>query len=273
MESIRTITLAAAVALSPVLAGTAAAQSKSTPTAGDAWAWRGTLYGWFPNVNATANLGLPGGGQVAIDAGPDDYLSKLQFALMGTLEARKGPWSIFGDVVIFDFGNVSSNATSISGPGGPVPLPPGTALSTDFKGFVGEVAAGYSVLQTPTANLDIVGGVRYLRLKAGLDFTFGAVPPGVPPQGSVESSKDFWDGVVGVRGKADFADKWFASYYADVGTGSSSFTWQAFAGVGYRFKWVDALVGYRHLQYNFSSDRPVSDLRLSGPLLGVGLSF
>ena len=55
------------------------------------------------------------------------------------------------------------------------------------------------------------------------------------------------------------------SYYADAGTGSLNFTWQAFAGIGYRFKHFDALVGWRHLAYRFDGDRPVSDLTLSGP--------
>jgi len=96
----------------------------------------------------------------------------------------------------------------------------------------------------------------------------------VPPAGSVERTKDVWDGVIGVRGKADFAEKWFVSYYADVGAGSSSTTWQLFAGVGYHFtKSFDALLGYRYLGYRFRHDNPVSDLALSGPLLGVGFKF
>jgi hypothetical protein len=38
------------------------------------------------------------------------------------------------------------------------------------------------------------------------------------------------------------------AYYTDIGAGQSDFTWQAFAGVGYRFAWGDALTGCRHLK-------------------------
>jgi len=138
---------------------------------------------------------------------------------MGGLEARKGPWSIIFDAVYFDFGNARSNVTALSGPIGPVPLPASANLSGDFRGFVGALEGGYSLIRTPEANFDLVGGLRYLRVKAGLDFQFNGAPPGVPPAGSVERTKDVWDGVIGVRGRADFAEKWFVSYYADVGAG------------------------------------------------------
>jgi hypothetical protein len=59
-------------------------------------------------------------------------------------------------------------------------------------------------VQSPTSVVDLVGGVRYLRVKAGLDWALnwsqGAAPPGVPSAGHVERTRDFWDGVVGVRG-------------------------------------------------------------------------
>ena len=53
----------------------------------------------------------------------------------------------------------------------------------------------------------------------------------------------------------------------------SRFTWQAFAGVGYRYSWGDVILGYRHLAYDFHSEKPISDLKLSGPILSVGFTF
>jgi hypothetical protein len=44
--------------------------------------------------------------------------------------------------------------------------------------------------------------------------------------------------------------------------GSSSLTWQALAGVGYSFKWGDAL-----------GDKPVQSLLLSGPAFGASFVF
>ena len=62
-------------------------------------------------------------------------------------------------------------------------------------------------------------------------------------------------------------------YYADVGTGESQFTLQAFSGIGYHFSWGDAMLGYRYLTYDFSNDRPVSRLTFSGPIVGIGFNF
>jgi len=35
----------------------------------------------------------------------------------------------------------------------------------------------------------------------------------------------------------------------------------------------NVLLGYRHLAYDSRDRRPVSDLALSGPLLGLGFNF
>lgn len=273
MTKLRFTALAAAAAVSTALAGTAAAQTGTEATLADAWAWRATLYAWFPTVHASAQFPVPGGGTIDVDVNPDKYLTNLQFAFMGTLEARKGPWSFVGDAIYLDFGKSNSNLTAISGPGGMLPLPAAANVDLDLKGFAGALLAGYALAQTPGGNLDLVGGARYLTLKATLAWSFTDAPPGIPPQGSRERSKDFWDGVVGLRGKSELGDSWFLSYYADIGAGSSQSTWQAFAGVGYHFKWGDALIGYRHLAYNLKNDNPVSDLAFGGPLIGVGFNF
>jgi len=76
-----------------------------------------------------------------------------------------------------------------------------------------------------------------------------------------------------VRGAAELENKWFVPYHVDVGAGNSRFTWQAFAGVGYHFEWGDAMIGYRHLAYDFKGDQPVSTMAFSGPIVGVGFRF
>jgi len=48
---------------------------------------------------------------------------------------------------------------------------------------------------------------------------------------------------------------WAISYYLDVGTGSSKLTWQAMAGIEYRFHWGNAQLSYRYLYYNMREDQ------------------
>jgi hypothetical protein len=272
MKPLQRTALVAAVSLAFALP--AAAQVSPPMKSSDEWAWRATLYGWLPNVKSTAHFPVDGGNSINVDTDPGSYLRNLEFVFMGTLEARKGPWSFVGDAIYLSFGKADSRLTQISGPGGIVlPLPTATNVDVDLKGFTGTLEAGYALIQQPTANLDLVAGARYLTLKTTLTWTFTGAPPNFPPGGSRERRADFWDGVVGVRGKSALDDAWFLSYYADVGAGSSQRTWQAFGGVGYRFKWGDALIGYRYLAYNFKSDAPVSDLAFGGPLVGVAFNF
>ena len=82
-----------------------------------------------------------------------------------------------------------------------------------------------------------------------------------------------WDGVIGVKGGVNITPKWYLPYYLDVGTGQSDLTWQALGGIGYRFKWVDLVLAYRHIQWDFNSDSAFKDMSFSGPALGGVFKF
>jgi len=266
--------LACAVAL-PLLvaAGGVAAQSADAAPSGDAWQWRAAIYGWFPGLDARSNVQTPAGSRVDVDIGPDRYLSSLEFAFMGTLEARKGPWSFVVDAIDINFGKSRSHVTSVATPAGDMPLPASANVKADLKGFAGALEVGHALVQTPGSRVDLVGGARYLRIRTRVDVELEGLPPGVPSTVSVERNKTLWDGVVGLRGRADIANGWFVPYYVDAGAGSSRFTYQAFAGIGRHFAWGDAMVGYRHLGYQLPHDNPVSRMTLSGPIAGAAFDF
>ncbi len=271
MKQAQRITLAAGAGLTLLLALPVSAQTGAAPS--DGWAWRASLNAWLPSVHSSTQFDLPSGGNISGTTDPGGYLSKLKFAFMGTLEARRGQWSFLADGVYVDFGNLRSNVRSISGPGGIVTVPIDAGTTSDLKGFIGTFEGGYAVLQSPGARADVVAGVRYARLKTKLDWQLSGPTGGLATSGGVESTKDFVDGVVGVRGNASLGGNWDVRYYLDGGAGSSRFTWQAFAGVGYRYSWGDVILGYRHLAYDFHSEKPISDLKLSGPILSVGFTF
>lgn len=90
--------------------------AQTAPATSDAWKWRMTLFGWFPSVHTSTQHGLPDGGSISAEVDPSGYLSNLQFGFMGTLEARKGPWSVIGDALYLDMGDLKSTVRSISGP-------------------------------------------------------------------------------------------------------------------------------------------------------------
>jgi hypothetical protein len=129
------------------ISGAATAQTSMS----DAWRWRATLYGWLPSVHSTSDLNIGGGESINTDTNPSGYLSNLKFTVMGTLEARKGPWSFLGDAIYLNFGDLKSNLRSIKEPGGIIVVPVTANVRTDLKGFAGALEGGYSLIMTPTA--------------------------------------------------------------------------------------------------------------------------
>jgi hypothetical protein len=92
-------------------------------------------------------------------------------------------------------------------------------------------------------------------------------------QAKVSDSENLWDGIVGIRGQFNLNDNWYVPYYADIGAGQSDRTWQVLAGIGYKFRWGDVLLAYRHLEYDFDSGFLLKDLSVSGPALGARFHF
>ena len=82
-----------------------------------------------------------------------------------------------------------------------------------------------------------------------------------------------WDAVISVEGRFGLTDKWYLPYYLDVGTGRSNMTWQAYGGVGYGFGKVDAVVAYRHIEWEFDDGPVFDDLNFDGPFAGIQFRF
>jgi hypothetical protein len=135
-------------------------------------------------------------------------------------------------------------------------------------------------MQTRNVTLDVLGGFRYLGIEARTDWqlTGTVTGPGggqtFPASGSISKRADLWDAIIGVRGRVRLGEsQWFVPYHLDLGTGSSSITWQGLLGISYAFGWGDATLGYRHLYYDQSGDKLVQNFRFSGPTLGASFRF
>lgn len=238
------------------------------------WHYSLTPYAWFPNIHQTLQYSTPlgGGKTVDVEVKPDSYLSNLDFALMGTFEARKGEWAVAMDLIYNDFSNQDSKIRNVQGPGGNLSLPIDTSLNVDIKALIWEGIGSYTVARSTTGTLDIFGGVRYLGLKTSTDLSFSGPEGIIGRSGSQSDRLNVWDGIVGVRGEVKIGDSgdWFLPYYLDIGAGShSNWTWQGWTGVGYRFDWGDVVLAYRNLYYSTDEDKVVEDLRMAGPALGA----
>jgi hypothetical protein len=259
----------AGLVLALLVTGTAAAKE---PAPGE-WHWRATVYGWFPSIKSSSTSFDTGGGNtIGTETDPDGYLKHLEFAFMGAIEARQGRWSAIGDAIYLNFGNAQTRVKTISGPAGLVSIPAQANVTWDLEGAVITLAAGYSLSQSADP-ADVIVGLRRASLKPSLSWSFGGPVATVAQQGSAELSESFTDAIVGLRGRAGVGSNWFVPYHVDIGTGSTRFTWQALAGIGYRFDWGDATAIYRHLSYDFKDDSPISDIRFSGPAIGLSFTF
>jgi hypothetical protein len=245
-----------ATALLIIGAGPAAAADGKSP---DQWEFGVEVYLWGASIGGTTSTNS------GLEVSFGDLLKDLEMGFMGAVGAKKGKWLLLGDVVYLDVEQKESKTYNVANM--PVPV----SSKVELKGGVITLAGGYAVMQTEAHTLNLLVGARYLDLDTDLSFNVG----GIPEERS--GSGDAWDAIIGVKGQADFAEKWYLSYYLDVGTGDTDFTWQGSAAVGYQFKPVDVVVGYRYLAWDFDDGDPLakalSDLEFHGPFAGVKWVF
>jgi len=248
-------------------------------------------YLWVPSVDGKINYGPPqtGGGSANVSVDASTLLDNLAFAFMINGEAQKGRWLVATDLIYLDLSSADSSVQSVDLNPGPGRVNVSTSqlnagTSTDLTGWVWTLVGGYAAIQDPRVSLDVIGGLRLLYLKATTDWNLTATVTGTGPggatatfarAGSSEKSDSIWAGIVGAKGRVKLGEgNWFANYYADVGGGSSTFTWQGVAGVGYAFRWGEIIFDYRYLYYSQSAgDKLIDNISFRGFALGANFRF
>ncbi len=240
--------LAMTVCLLAVAVPVSAADSRSA----DEWKFDAAIYMWGASMDIT-----PDGGD-SIHISFNDILDNLDMTFMGMLNARKGKLSMFTDVIYMNLSDDVTGSAKILNQNIQ------TDINIGMKAWIVTAAGGYNLVDNGKYSLDLLGGARYINVDVPLKFR--RLGRKTTPSG------DLWDGIVGVRGKVNLADKWYLNYYADGGTGDSSSTWQGLAGLNYQFDKFEAGFGYRYLTWNMN-DRDLEDLTVKGPYAGVRFLF
>ena len=213
--------------------------------ADNGWQFAIAPYLWGAGISGQTQRGLP------IDVPIGDIVDNLESALMVSFEARKNKWMVLADYLYLD--------VAASKQVGPLPI------DMNLEGTVFHLAGGYNLYQEKSS-LDLIFGARNLDLDLGLSITGTSV--------SESRSGNNLDAIIGVKGQLSFSKRWYLPYYVDVGTGDSDLTWQATAGVSFRAaKWVDLALVYRHLEWEFKSDKLLQDISFSGPAFGAIFRF
>jgi hypothetical protein len=254
------------------------------------------LYAWMPSLDGSTTIK---GRTVDIDATFIDLLHrkipKELFGLMGAFEARKGPTSIWTDLVYMKVGASDSGARARSvhpNIGGTL----AAAVSVQFEVFIAEAALAYELFHwrgtapgTGTS-IDVYGGGRLwwqnaeasLALTAGLNVGDLAVSGG---RAIADSGDVTWvDPLVGLRLRHHFSPGTELVLRGDVGGFGvgSEFSWQAMGHLNWEFKRTQsavwsAVLGYRALYVDFEKGAGNTlyqyDMLTHGPILGVSARF
>ena len=262
------------VAAGMLLSSPASAQS----SLGEKWMFTATIYGWVPKIDGTVNF--PGDrDSTDIHASMSDILNHLRMTFQGTFDAHNGRWGLFTDIVYVDVGGIKTHTRDFSIGNIGIPASTTTDLNLDIKAVVWTVAGEYRVMSDPAWTVDLLGGARMLQMKPTLGYSItgdiGGIGLPVGRSGSKQVDETVWDGIVGVKGRYTFGDdrRWFAPFYADVGTGQTQLTWQISGGIGYTFDWGSAFATWRYLDYRFQSGKALEDITMNGPMLGVAFQW
>jgi len=244
-----------------LLAGSMSAFASDLPGP-EEWQFGAEMYFWSASIGGESATGGD------IDIGIGTLLDDLDMAIMGAFGARKGKWMLVADVVYLDVDK--KKTVTVDLPGGMDESFTGSA-DVGLKGWIVTPSARYNLIDSEKGSLNLLGGARYLWLEAVLKLKTS--DPLENRQTRLSDSGSVWDAVIGVNGDIGISEKWYLSYYLDIGAGQSDFTWQVFAGVGYRFKKLDAILGYRYLDWNFDNNEVFDDLNLSGAFIGATFWF
>lgn len=235
--------------------------SVQAETSSDNWNFSGQVYIWGAGIDATTAAGDD------LSLSFSDIIDNLDMTFMGSIAAQKDKVTLFADLIYMDLSDSTNSTVKIFDS----PLLPGfkARVKIGLESYISTFGAAYRVFENDTTDLNVLAGARYLWLEAKLDIDT-SLPT---PKHRISESGHNWDGVVGMRGKTDLSDKWYLTYYGDVGAGDSDLTWQAAAGLNYRFDKVDAAFGYRYLDWEFDNTAALSDLTIDGPYAGVRFAF
>jgi hypothetical protein len=262
----------------------AAAQIFAEPE-GDHWAAAVALNPWLPTVNGDlkydfSNVEGPGG-DFNIKIGPNDYLTHLKFALPMVIDVRNQQWSVLTDVT---YANLSQDTdlTAVRPAGGiPITVTGNLKTTTNFKGLLWTEAFGWTLMGHPSGSfLDMIVGVRYFGLKSETSWHLQAAVEGpggnqvvLARDGKASHNPNLWDGIFGVRGKAQLGEHFYLPYYVDIGTGNSKVTWQGQLGVAWAPGKMEFALCYKHMSWAQKDDKFLQGLRLGGPQLSIGYRF
>lgn len=250
-------TAAAALALIGLFAAVPTHAQEQTGTAGE-WEFSVTPYLWAAALDGTSRVGQQPSADIS--ASFTDILDNLDLALMGTAEARRDRFSLFGDVVYVSL----SDSTALPGP-------QFSRARVEIDSFFATLGAGYTVVETANANVDLNIAGRYWSQSNKISFSAGT-----EPARSADVTEVWFDPMIGGAARYSWDNGVFVSGRALIGGFGigSDIAFDGVASVGYAFNdTISASLGFRWLSVDYDDDDFTYDVDQYGPIAGLRISF
>jgi len=153
------LALCAGSQLGTVSAGTPTEPTVQVPpaSASSDWEFRVEPYGWLTGLEGTTGVSPL---ITELDQSFSDIFDYLEMAAALQFEARNGCWGFLADGFYAELGGEGST-----------PGPLYDRAEIDMKQFIGELAVAYRIYDSPSAFVDIYGGIRYNNLSMDLSAT------------------------------------------------------------------------------------------------------
>lgn len=237
----------------PLLSNSVSAHASQTGK----WAFEITPYLWALGINGSVSHDGTTLGNVSLS--PGAVLSDLKMTGMMIGEARFNRLGLYVDATYGDLGKINSRVIDNVG----------LSSETSVKLGLLTVAPNYTLTQSDAWRVDGLIGVRFMWQNASSTIT----APGLNESITKSSSITVTNAVAGLKGRFKLGQSnYFVPFYVDVGAGDkSSFTSQAYLGIGRTFDWGDLSVVVKNVYYQFKPNNLTTDLNLFG--LAVGATF
>lgn len=215
------------------------------------WKFRVALYGWAQSLDGDVTVR---GFTAPVDLKFDDLVQDLDMAFMGLAELSHGRWGLLVDV---NYADISDSLT--------LPLRGGT-IEFNMRQWLINSYLTYGVVRDDATVFDVFAGARLNSMELELDTGLG----------TRSNDKTWVDPLVGLRFQRNLSPSFFFRAVGDIGGFgvSSDLTWQAMAGLGWRFSDNgSALLGYRVIDTDYDHGDFKYDITADGPVLGVEFTF
>jgi len=231
----------------------AGAQEQATPSAG--WRFVFAPYVWGAGISGTVGIADR---TADMDLSAADVIDHVDVSVMFSTEVR---YYSLGFILDGFYIKLTDDAA--------LPEAPLTSARVEEEQGMAQLAVSYAILPQPQGGLDLLGGIRYWHTRSTIGF-FAGDSSVVNPHGV----QQWVDGLLGARYRGQLGARWPIRLLGDVGTGGSSFTWEALGTLGLEFAQCCGINGgYRYLHYDYERNGDTEDLGMGGPLVGLTFRF